>query len=641
MNDFEYIKDKFDNDGLKAPESLSKEALLKKIDSEEEMYEVEQIFAQQEKRSQRKTVNYLLALAACLMLSLIAIPAIRSSHAPLIPDDMIVEEEVAGINVFKSAKEVKKELKKVQPDQRVFLNGTQKDVLTETIVDDAEMAATGDAAKSAGDSAGIQSNRQEGSYSDTYKQVEGVDEADIIKTDGKYIYLVDGYNEVEIHKAKDGKTELVSTISDFNEDKSIENIYLYDDKLITVGSTYDDNREKTIVTSYDLTDKEKPEKIGEFEQSGYLLSSRLTGGIVYLVTNEYANEKRDLPFITTEKGFKAMPATDIGCFPHPSMASFVTVSSINFKDGKKVSSKTKAILGASDQIYCNEENLYLTSTDGNATRIIRVALNNGKLAFKAAGKVRGTVYGQFAMDEKDYYFRIATTSNRNGRDENNLYVLDSNLEEVGSLRGFAKNEHIESVRFIGSKAYVITYKQIDPLFILDLTDPKKPEIDGEVKITGFSTLLVPIAPDRLIGIGYETADNGYGGEARDGLKLALFDIGNPDKPQVLDSKSFKDMSSEAQVDHHALIENKDEGYLAIPYYLNNYYMPDVIEDAEAAEYDDVEIEEARGGVLVFTADGKIKIKDNHEMTEGIRRCVYIGDYIYAVKDSDEIEGFKP
>ena len=210
-------------------------------------------------------------------------------------------------------------------------------------------------------------------------------------------------------------------------------------------------------------------------------------------------------YILTDSGYEAMSATDVSAFPHPDQASYVTVSSVRFKNSKKIESETKAVLGASGDIYCNTKNLYIASTDystkSTATRIMKIGLNDGKLSFDAVGKVRGTAYGQFAMDEKDGFFRIATTADRNGHDVNNLYVLDEKLEEVGSVTGFARNEHIEAVRFIGEKAYIITYEQIDPLFILDLADPTAPKIDGEVEITGFSTMLVPISDKRLIGIG--------------------------------------------------------------------------------------------------------------------------------------------
>ena len=149
---------------------------------------------------------------------------------------------------------------------------------------------------------------------------------------------------------------------------------------------------------------------------------------------------------------------------------------------------------------------------------------------------------------------------RGGIDVNNLFVLDPDLKEAGSVTGFARNESIKAVRYVGDKAYVITYEAIDPLFIIDLSDPEDPSIEGEVMIDGFSTLLVPVNEGRMLGIGHATGDNGYGGEYDSGLKLALFDISDPSHPAVLDSMEFKDMMSPAQSDHHALMVNAEAGY---------------------------------------------------------------------------------
>ena len=274
--------------------------------------------------------------------------------------------------------------------------------------------------------------------------------------------------------------------------------------------------------------------------------------------------------------------------------------------------------------------------------------------------VRGYIDSQFSMDERDGYFRIATTSERAGMDVNNLYVLDSKLKESGKVTGFARNESIKAVRFIGEKAYVITYEAIDPLFIIDLSDPEKPVIEGEVKIDGFSTLLIPVNESRLLGIGHATGDNGYGGEYDSGLKLALFDISDPSEPKVLDSKEFKDMSSIAQYDHHALMVNGDAGYFAIPY---EVWTSEWIEDKEIlVEDDSEEPSETDGpetpaedtlavsepdytydaGILLFKADDSINSVDQHKLEgSAALRSVYIGDWIYALDSDGNVQSFKP
>jgi uncharacterized secreted protein with C-terminal beta-propeller domain len=272
------------------------------------------------------------------------------------------------------------------------------------------------------------------------------------------------------------------------------------------------------------------------------------------------------------------------------------------------------------------------------TRIVRASLDGLKVRVNATTKVRGSVDSQFSMDERDGYFRIATTSNRAGIDVNNLYVLDSGLREAGKVTGFARNESIKAVRYIGDKAYVITYEAIDPLFIIDLSDPASPRIEGEVKIDGFSTLLIPVSKDRLLGIGHATGDNGYGGEYDSGLKLALFDISDPSEPKVLDSKEFKDMSSIAQYDHHALMVNSEEGYFAIPYEVWDY---SDIEDAEEEDAEEPE-DSYDTGVLLFKAGNSIGPVDRHSIDGSpICRSVYIGDWVYALDADGNAKSFRP
>jgi uncharacterized secreted protein with C-terminal beta-propeller domain len=227
------------------------------------------------------------------------------------------------------------------------------------------------------------------------------------------------------------------------------------------------------------------------------------------------------------------------------------------------------------------------------------------------------------------------------------------------VTGFARNESIKAVRYMGTKAYVITYEAIDPLFIIDLADPKDPRIEGEVKIDGFSTLLVPAGEGRLIGIGHATGDNGYGGEYDSGLKLALFDISDPSHPKVLDSKEYENMTSPAQSDHHALTVNQEEGWYAIPYDIYDYEAGGddvfIIEDAESSEdegpsgdTDAVETTEEpedyhQAGVLVFSTEGdKIRTVDKHRIDASqLYRSVFIGDWIYALDARGVAGSFRP
>jgi len=364
-----------------------------------------------------------------------------------------------------------------------------------------------------------------------------------------------------------------------------------------------------------------------------------------------------VPMCGSFENLKRLDAAEICCVPEPRTSSYIVISAIDTASGNQGRSATKAVFGASDEIYCNDHNLYCTSmewpedSDAYYTRIVRASLDGLKVKVNGTTKVRGFVDSQFSMDERDGYFRIATTSERAGIEVNNLYVLDSKLKETGKVTGFARNESIRAVRYIGDKAYVITYEEIDPLFIIDLSDPSAPRIEGEVKIDGFSTLLIPVSDSRLLGIGHATGDNGYGGEYDSGLKLALFDISDPSEPKVLDSKEFKNMSSIAQYDHHALMVNSDAGYFAIPYEVwNDEAEEEDIEIEDEHEEEVIVIQDDSGelmdiyetGVLLFKTGDKIGSADRHKLDgSAIYRSVYIGDWVYAIDADGNVQSFKP
>ena len=646
MNDLDFIKDKFENDGVKTPESLSADRMREMIDAQpaaggqkkEDTWE--KLAHEPRGAFWMRQLRYGVALAACLVVALIAIPAARKAVGPekaAVKTDKTEKDTEAEkpweLVTFKSEKEIKTALDRANSEdwniQNLF---GRKD--TGVMEETAEAEATGDAASSAED------------HAQTYKQVEGVDEADIIKTDGEYIYHVNGDQGVDIFRAKDGKAEKQATIDRFADDGYINSMYLDGDRLVTVGYVVKDNSRKSELTVYDISDRGKPEEVGQFEQSGSVLSSRMTDGVVYLITRDQADYRQLVPRVTRDGKYQDMAVEDVAAFPNFADTSYAVISAVDCRTGEKLSGMTKAILGAADDIYCNQEHLYLAccdySGDQTATRILKTDLNDGKLKWAATGKVRGEIYGQFAMDEREENFRIATTSERNGKNVNNLYILDSDLNERGSVKGFARGEEIKAVRYIGDRAYVITYEQTDPLFVLDVSDPEDPRIDGEVKIDGFSSLLVPAGKDRLIGIGYISGN----GDSTEGIKLALFDVKDPSNPKVLDAKEFAGIESDAQYDHHALVENKEAGYLAVPYSSRDWRDYTIVEDAEEPmetdSYMPPEVQKEFGGVLVFTMEGdRVSVIENHEIKEqGVSRCTYIGEYVYAVTTDDNITGFK-
>ena len=516
------------------------------------------------------------------------------------------------IRVFENYGQIEKVLSGIKEEPLVYAEGVVENNMGDLgVTEDAEL---GTAAKDA-------------ERSDTYVQVEGVDEADIIKTDGKYIYYTSrlGY-DVIIAKVNDGKAEDAAMISEEEMGITADDMFLTGDRLVIVGFEYEDSNNyyvpftsaNTAACVYDVSDPENPELIGKYRQTGSYVSSRITGGYLYLVTSDWleTGDKRIVPYAGVGDEFDKLPADHICCFPNPERRSYAVIGSVKVDSGKgSLKANTHAVLGTSDEIYCSGDSIYLTSYSmGQKTAIMKAEISKGKVAFAKNGSVRGDVHNQFSMDEKDGYFRIATTAYVKGKDVNYLYVLNEDMEVVGKVKGFAAGEQIKAVRFLGDTAYVITYEQTDPLFVIDLSDPENPQMMGSVKITGFSSLLLPEGEDKIIGIGMSTSDGDFG-EVEDGVKIALFDVSNPEKPEVLDSVEYKDYYSDVQYNHRALTVNKGEGWYAIPY---------------SNQADDT------GGVLQFRVAGdKLEEMSNYRSEQGMDRCLYIDDYIYGLESFDD------
>jgi len=421
-----------------------------------------------------------------------------------------------------------------------------------------------------------------GGYGATNIQVAGVDEADILKNDGQYLYYASGDKVYIIQPLPADKMKVVSTIS-LKDHWNIE-LYVLGDRLAVVSGGYEGGYYSGVtVRIYDISDRAKPALLSTFSQEGNLISSRMQEGRVYLFTNTYkylghfeldggAIAPEDiLPRLSWGGKAKFLPAEKIAVLPDVGGPSYLIASSIDIR-GAKAEPETIAVLGGGRQLYMSQDAVYITNTKYDQawwrsvsarTEIFRFDLYaEGKIAPGPRGEVAGTPLNQFSMDEHKGYFRIATTgSNAAGEAVNIVTILDKDLKEAGCINNIAPGETIQSARFMGDIGYLVTFRRTDPLFAIDLSNPAKLKILGELKIPGFSSYLHPWDGKYLIGVGRDGDENGENGNA----KIALFDISDPKAPKEVDKVILKNSHSEAEYNHKAFVANPGMNLVGMPF----------------------------------------------------------------------------
>lgn len=414
-------------------------------------------------------------------------------------------------------------------------------------------------------------------YSTTNIQVAGVDEADIMKTDGEHIYLVSG-NKITILKAyPPEEAEVLSKIT-FSNDTYPVGIFVGRDRLAVLGSKYTIPSLgyyqpyvvdiKTFVNIYDISDKTSPALLTNFTMSGSYFNSRMIGDYVYFVVSQPAYVVYDtviLPKIYSEDGITEISASEI----HYSNASdnyymFTTVVALNIQNTAEEPTHSTIMLGGTSSMYVSLKNIYITFPEPDAkTSIYRMRIEKSTVITEAHGKVPGRELNQFSMDEYNNYFRIATTTWTHGTAKSNLYVLNMNLSIAGSLENIAPGETLDSARFIGNRCYLSTsIVQKDPFFVIDVENASDPKILGYLKIPGFTRYLHPYDETHIIGIGKDGNN----------VKISLFDVSNVSAPIEIDKYAFDGVWSDALVltEHKAFLFDKSKDLLAIPVSMSTY-----------------------------------------------------------------------
>lgn len=422
-------------------------------------------------------------------------------------------------------------------------------------------------------------------YSTTNIQVEGVDEADIVKTDGEFIYLVSGTKLVIVKAYPPEEAMILSSIELGQEPQGI---FINGNMLVVLEDAWKSEATvptyQTSIKIYDVTDRESPDLVRDVSVDGQYFGSRMIGDYAYIVISEpvcYYKDEIRLPEMYLGDNVKEIPATDIYYFDvSDSYFGFTTIVAVNTQNAGEEPSRETILLGATSNLYVSLNNIYIAVTDwghsssgSESTSIHRIHIDQGNIGYKASGEVPGRVLDQFSMDEYQGWFRVATTSweqaGSNGAvaSQNNLYVLDVNLDIVGSLENLAPGESIYSARFMGQRCYLVTFKQVDPFFVIDLKDPYNPEVLGVLKITGYSDYLQPYDENHVIGIGKETVAAEEGDFAwYQGVKISLFDVTDVSHPTEIAKYEIGDRGSDSPVltDHKALLFDRSKNLLVMP-----------------------------------------------------------------------------
>jgi len=434
------------------------------------------------------------------------------------------------------------------------------------------------------------SSQIEGSvHSSTNVQVTGVDEADIVKTDGEYIYLLTGNNVSIIKAYPPDEARLLCTIT--LNDISPAGIFVNGDRLAVLGSNYSTiegpylystttyiNEVVTYLELYDISNRTDPTLIKTFTTSGEYLNSRMIGDYVYLVAGQPAYyrievfpgvsvDKVNLPRIGTTSNAKEVSASEIYYSNVTDQYfTFTTIAALNIENVTQDPSSKTLMIGGTSTMYVSLTDIYVTyTTYDQQTSIYRIHVENGTITPEAQGKVPGHVLNQFSMDQYGDYFRVATTTS--GLQHSNVYVLDMNLSIVGRLESIAPGENFHSARFMNNKCYLVTFMMTDPLFVIDLSNPAMPTELGNLTISGYSDYLHPYDENHLIGIGKETTASGQGYFAwYQGVKISLFDVSNVNHPVQIANYTIGDRGTDSPVlsDHRAFLFDKSKDLLVIP-----------------------------------------------------------------------------
>lgn len=560
---------------LEIPESITPETMRKVLKQQEAQKE-------SEKFQKRKRIPKALVMAACFCVVIGSVYFIRDK---MNEPDAVAREDIAAEEEFQE-ETVQQDMKypeisyhdvyaSMSKQWDKFIWDTGREIpegmeFTDGIVYEEAAAETE-----------MGANKQMNAISDlaadefgtTNVQTEGVEEGDIVKNDGRYLY-----QKVQIDKEyrTDWGIQIVDTQNGLEKVSQIEGIsgivefYVWEDVLVVIEEKYLDTaanasrKEYAVIdvayfdnayqkiTFFDIKDRKEPKKIKTFTLQGSYASSRIADGYFYGFGKYYASPgagEEDYDAYIPKLDGVHLSESRIYLPADSKATSYLVLAAVDLRNPVEFTDTTGIITGA-DLYYVSGEHIYVTDVqeignqegwNANSTVILKFAYGDGKFFVETKGEVNGMLESSFSMDEYQDHLRVVSTvweyeqiqvkDDRTGeiigseivneRRSNALYVLDENLQVVGKIEGLAENEQIYSARFMGDTGYFVTFRQTDPLFTVDLSDSSNPAVLSELKISGFSEYLHVYGEDRLLGIGME-ADEETG--RQQGMKLSMFDI---------------------------------------------------------------------------------------------------------------------
>ncbi len=534
-------------------------------------------------------------------------------------------------------------------------------------------------------------------YSTTNIQVTGVDEADFVKTDGNYIYTISKGKLIIVEAYPVKNAKLISSINVGDNIQPLE-IFVNSDTIIVFGSrAFDvslyklgsDMQEKysksyssfTVIQLWNISDRENPKLIKTSEFEGQYISSRMVNSTVYFVITQYpyysANPKEVMPlyreYFRNEDRVNyssVAKCNEVGYFQPVNAQNFIILGAMSIQNYSAPISK-EVIVGSGENIYASTENVYVADVNYDDLRHIfwrgiipvepqsrekttvhKFSFSGNRTSYVGSMDAPGHILNQFSMDEHNGDFRIATTIGGSNPSTNNVYIFGGDLKFKGKLEGLAPSESIYSVRFMGDRAYLVTFKKVDPLFVIDLSDGSKPKVLGKLKIPGYSDYLHPIDKNHLIGIGKDTEEAEEGDFAwYQGIKMAVFDVTNVSKPKEMHKIIIGDRGTESYVlrDHKAFLYDIKKDLLVIPILLAEIDKEKRYnQNRQLNIYGDYVFQGAYVYNLTLENGFKLKgrithLEDNETFDmsgyyyrnsgDSIKRSLYIDDILYTISDN--------